>query len=151
MCFYERIDYACGDWKWGNMKERCPRQPRLGETCGAKLAAIESVTRTEQECRVCKELGTKRRRLQKELDRISRWSKPDTEFPSSLAKARRAASALEEAIQDITHKRVSVMMRVNNMPRETRFIFLGGGYYGPGRNSEVMVPRKTSDIQQHRH
>ena len=39
MCYFERIDYACGDWKWGNMKEQCPREWRTRETCGAKLSS----------------------------------------------------------------------------------------------------------------
>lgn len=73
------------------------------------------MTRTEQVCKFCQELGTKIR-PQKEIDRINRWGKPGTEFPASLAKAQRAACAFKEDIQDLHHKRVSVMTRINSMP-----------------------------------
>ncbi|KAI1623697.1 hypothetical protein EDD37DRAFT_632216 [Exophiala viscosa] len=49
MCYYARVDYRCGDWKWGNMKQRCPRQHRMGETCGAKLLDHESLVNVNEE------------------------------------------------------------------------------------------------------
>jgi hypothetical protein len=96
MCYYATTDYVCGDWKWGNMKERCPRQHRMGETCGAKLVHHESVTKSDQECKICQEMQIKVRRLRKEQDNIARWRKEGTKFLASIEKAERESCALRE-------------------------------------------------------
>jgi hypothetical protein len=117
MCYYATTDYKCGDWKWGNMKERCPRQHRMGETCGAKLVHHESVTKSDQVCKICQEIQVKERRLRKELDNIHRWEKEGNKFSASIDKARRESAALREQIDELESRRPSEVMKVNGQAR----------------------------------
>ena len=117
MCYYATTDYTCGDWKWGNMKERCPRQHRIGETCGAKLVHHESVTKSDQDCKICQEIQVKARRLRKEKDNIARWSKEGSKFSASIEKAQRESASLQNQIQELYAKRPSVAMKMNGQAR----------------------------------
>ena len=89
------------------MKQRCPRQHRIGETCGAKLVDLDSVERVDAECRKCYEIQVKHRRLRKEVDNIQRWSREGNKFRASIEKALREKTALEEAIRQLQRDRVS--------------------------------------------
>ena len=113
MCYYATTDYRCGDWKWGNMKLRCPRQHRMGETCGAKLVHHESVTKSPEDCRLCQEITIKQRKLQKERDNIARWSKEGNRFSASIEKAQREERSLENMIRDMWNRRPSIMTKKN--------------------------------------
>lgn len=62
MCFYARINFNCGDWKWGNMKQRCSRQPRIGETCNTKLVDTENLTIVDEDCGKCQKKAVGNRR-----------------------------------------------------------------------------------------
>jgi len=137
MCYYATTDYKCGDWKWGNMKLRCPRQHRMGETCGAKLVHHESVTKTNEDCRLCQEIKVKQRRLQKELDNISRWSKEGNRFSASIEKAQREAKQLEDTIRDLYNRRPSVMMKHNGQARGL----------GPGSAIPASAPASVNTYQ----
>jgi hypothetical protein len=117
MCYYATTDYVCGDWKWGNMKERCPRQHRMGETCGAKLVHHESVTKSDQECKICQEMQIKVRRLRKEQDNVARWRKEGTKFSASIEKAERESGALREQIEEMYSRRPSIAMKMNGQAR----------------------------------
>ncbi|KIW45770.1 uncharacterized protein PV06_04126 [Exophiala oligosperma] len=108
MCYYARIDFACVDWKWGNMKQRCPRQHRIGETCGARLADPDNIDRDGEQCRVCKEIEVKQRRKQKELDNIARWRREGNNFTASIEKAEREALQLQETIDELQNRRASI-------------------------------------------
>lgn len=130
MCYYARTDYSCGDWKWGNMKLRCPRQHRIGETCGAKLVHEESVEKVDEPCRKCTDIETKKRRLRRELDNIDRWKRDGNKFIASIEKAQREAKALERQIQDINAERVSVQMN-----RQAGGLGVGPGYSTTGSGS----------------
>ena len=107
MCFYARTDFKCGDWRWGNMKQRCPRQPRIGETCGAKLPDTDNLTRVDDLCRVCQEKAVKERRLQREKDNIKRWSQEGNKFQASIERAHREVRLLEDTIADLESRRTS--------------------------------------------
>lgn len=88
------------------MTERCPRQPRIGETCGAKLVAEEQVVRKDEECKVCQEIGVKQRKMQKLKDNIYRWKAEGNSFQASLEKARRDAAELESKIRSLETRRM---------------------------------------------
>lgn len=133
MCYYATTDYTCGDWKWGNMKERCPRQHRMGETCGAKLVHHESVTKSDQDCKICQEIQVKARRLRKEKDNIARWSKEGNKFSASIEKAQREAAALQEQIQEMYNRRPSIAMQMNGQAR-------GLGVVQPPATSRTSQP-----------
>lgn len=111
MCYYARTDYRCGDWKWGNMKVRCPRQPRMGEHCQAKLVDTENLTFIDEDCRLCQDIQTKTRRLRKEQDNISRWKSDNrNNFRASIEKAERESQQLQEAIREMTQRRPAVKL-----------------------------------------
>ena len=105
MCYYEQTAYSCRDWKWGNMKERCPRQHRMGESCGVKLVHDAFVTHSADKCRVCKDIEIKQRKLDKEKQNIARWSKEGKKFLASIEKAENEVEHLIEAIEMLESSR----------------------------------------------
>lgn len=104
------------------MKLRCPRQHRMGETCGAKLVDTDNVKKVDEDCKLCQEIGVKERKLQREKDNIRRWSREGGRFAASLERAQREAYDLEQTIRELRGRRVSISMSEN---WETRR--LGGG------------------------
>ena len=122
MCYYERDDYLCGDWKWGNMRQRCERQPRTGETCGAKLVAEEYRHRRNEDCRVCRDILTKRGRLQREQANIARWKKDGRKFEASIEKAERESRQLEDILRELYQRRPSYQLSKGGQgPRHGKF------------------------------
>src|SRR5207248_9323159 len=66
MCYFERTDYACGDWKWGNMKQQSARGWRTGVHCGANLSLDQCMTRSDSYCKICQDILVKKRRIKKD-------------------------------------------------------------------------------------
>jgi hypothetical protein len=106
MCFYTRTDYACGDWKWGNMKERCPRQHRIGESCGAKLSHIDSNIESTEICKTCTEIMTKQRRLNKAHIDLARYT-TERDLPALAAAKKREIRDIEQALRKLNEQRPS--------------------------------------------
>jgi hypothetical protein len=106
MCFYARTDYACGDWKWGNMKERCPREHRIGETCGAKLSHIDSNIESPQICKICTEIMAKQRRLAKARTDLARYT-TERKLPALAAAKQQEIRDIEQAIMNLNNQRIS--------------------------------------------
>lgn len=90
------------------MKQRCPRQPRIGETCGAKLVDTENLTRLDEDCRVCQEKAVKERRMAREKDNIRRWATEHGKFRASITKSTQEVLQLERALEDLEKRRTSV-------------------------------------------
>jgi hypothetical protein len=107
MCHYARTDFQCGDWVWGNMEVRCPRQHRMGETCGAKLSEMNSIIRAERYCGICRQINVKQRRLQRVTNNLDRWIQEGDKLPALVEKAIRDAANLRTAIYDLHKKRTS--------------------------------------------
>lgn len=91
--------------------ERCPRQHRIGETCGAKLIHQDHVTKNSDMCKVCQDIEVKRRRLSKVEDSIRRWTPERERFAASLDKARTERDELIERIKLLHSRRQSVQFR----------------------------------------
>jgi len=89
------------------MKQRCPRQPRIGETCGAKLPDTDNLTFVNDLCKICHEKAVKERRLQREKDNIRRWSLEGNRFLASIERANREVRQLGETIADLESRRTS--------------------------------------------
>ena len=106
MCFYTVTDYRCGDWRWGNMRERCPRQHRLGEVCGAKLVHPETSNKVDKSCRICENIEVKRRRLLKAKERVD-WKKRNGDFQNSIARVEEDISELMDEIAVLESSRES--------------------------------------------
>ena len=106
MCFYSVTDFSCGDWKWGNMRERCPREKRLGQVCGAKLVHPETSSRVSASCTVCANLAIKRRRLQKAQEQMA-WKRSNGSFENSAARLKEEMRDLCGEISSLESKRES--------------------------------------------
>lgn len=128
MCYYEQTHYSCKDWKWGNMKQRCNQQHRIGETCGRKLVHPEYLTESPDVCRFCKDIAIKQRKRLKELDNIARWKKEGSTFQASIDKALAEVEHLAEAIKDINSRRPSVVAGLNTSRQSTS---------APGRHGKL--------------
>jgi hypothetical protein len=85
--------------------------------CGAKLVDTENVTKVDDDCRLCQEIVVKQRRLQKEKDNITRWSREGRKFAASIEKAQGEARSLEETIRDMGSRRPSVVVQNNWVAR----------------------------------
>jgi septal ring factor EnvC (AmiA/AmiB activator) len=120
MCYYEQTLYTCRDWKWGNMKERCPRQHRMGETCGVKMVDTRNVYRADDQCRTCKDIEIKDRKLNKELQNIARWRKEGRKFLASIEKAENEVERLQDQIKLLRSNRSSVKadVEMNNRAKD---------------------------------
>lgn len=114
MCFYARRDFKCGDWRWGNMMERCPRQHRIGETCGAKLVHDDYREPVDEKCRICQDIEVKKRKLSKTQDNILRWRSQKGSFAALLEKAETEEDELCRKIELLNAQRESV--RVSGRP-----------------------------------
>lgn len=113
MCYYARTDYVCGDWRWGNLKLRCPREHRIGEACGLKLVHHESVVSMDETCRICQEIAVKNRRLQREKDNIERWTREGGKLAASIDKAHVEVNILENKIERLNGRRPAITTRQN--------------------------------------
>jgi hypothetical protein len=105
MCFYEMFRFECGDWKWGNFKQHCNKEYRMGETCGMKLV-LETYSQPSK-CRLCEKYHTKLRKREAECDRIKRWQS-EGKNPASVEKAYANVTQLDDEINALyseIHKR----------------------------------------------
>jgi len=98
MCFYEQYRFTCGDWKWGNFREHCNREYRMGETCGMKL--VYQTQQQPSKCKYCEKVDTKLRKRQTECERISRWQR-EGRNPASIEKSLEMIKQLDYEIQQI--------------------------------------------------
>jgi hypothetical protein len=98
MCFYEQYRFICGDWKWGNFREHCNREYRMGETCGMKL--VYQTAQQPSKCKYCEKADTKLRKRQTECDRITRWQR-EGRNPASIEKSMEIVKQLDSEIQQI--------------------------------------------------
>lgn len=103
------------------MMERCARQHRMGEVCGAKLVDEANITRRQEPCRTCQDIDVKKRRLQKIQDNIERWAPQGDVFQASLNKALGERAELVRKIDELqqTRPRVRLGESVNEESRNT--------------------------------
>jgi hypothetical protein len=111
MCFYDVYKFECGDWKWGNFRQHCNKEYRMGETCGMKLT-LENIHQPTK-CRLCEKYDTKLRKRKAECDRIERWQK-DGKNPASVEKSYANIASLDEEIRVIYDE---LSTRRNNIGR----------------------------------
>ncbi|OHW94950.1 hypothetical protein CSPAE12_06412 [Colletotrichum incanum] len=71
MCYFYQTLWQCGYWRWGQFKEQCNKQSRMGETCGLKLV-FETIVDPDR-CKLCYDAEKKYRRLDKMRRDIKRW------------------------------------------------------------------------------
>jgi len=131
MCFYEKFNFECGDFKWGNFKQHCNKEYRMGETCGMKLP-YEPI-QVQQKCRLCERYHTKLRKRQQEVDRIERWT-AERKNPASIEKSKDAIKALDVEINEIYNEIYSRRQNLGgrrNVPQVQNYNYSNGYYQQP--------------------
>ena len=89
----------------------------MGEVCGAKLADTHNLSFVDDDCRVCQDIETKKRRLRKEQDNIARWrSDRKNDFRASIEKATRESQILAEQIRELEQRRPSARLGRGGQP-----------------------------------
>lgn len=157
MCYYARTDYRCGDFKWGNMKLRCERQPRMGEVCGAKLADTHNLSFVDDDCRVCQDIETKKRRLRKEQDNIARWrGDRRNNFGASIEKATRESQILVEQIRELEQRRPSARLgppagRQGKSETRTSTANVSSHRLADSRHGGYAIPRIKEEPREREH
>jgi hypothetical protein len=133
MCYYERYDFSCGDHKWGNIKSRCELQFRLGETCGMAPRPLDGyIYRLQEQCRYCKDMKPKMRRIEKAESDIRRWQHDGPrKWRANIEKAQDDLQLLRRELLELNNKRSSVSRT------------LGSADYPilPHQLSSLIVPR----------
>jgi hypothetical protein len=114
MCYYERYDFSCGDHKWGNMKLRCELEYRMGETCGMAPRPLDGyIYRLQEQCRYCRDMEPKRRRIEKAESDIRRWQQDDArKWRANIEKAQDDLEILQRQLVELNNKRTSVSRRL---------------------------------------
>ena len=110
MCHFARTDFRCGDWRWGNMRSRCPWQPHIGETCGVKLSDTDDITFVDTNCKLCQQIGIEQRRIERLTERLGRWEREEAIFPASIEKAEGDIMTGIATIRQLQHRRPSVLL-----------------------------------------
>jgi hypothetical protein len=124
MCFYEMFRFECGDWKWGNFKQHCNKEYRMGETCGMKL--VLETFQQPTKCRLCEKYATKIRKRQAECDRIERWQR-ENKNPASIEKSYANIASLDEEIR-LVYDEISARRSNINGTRPTAQDYHAGHY-----------------------
>ena len=95
MCFYDQTVFGCGDFKWGNCKQQCPREYRSGETCGMKLV-MNCYPDNSTKCKTCVRIDTVLRKREKECSNIKTWQKDEKAGKKRSASIEKAYNAIDD-------------------------------------------------------
>jgi hypothetical protein len=127
MCFYEQYRFTCGDFKWGNFRQHCNKEYRMGETCGMKL--VDNTTMQPTKCKYCEKADTKLRKRQTEAERVVRWQQ-EGRNPVSIEKSMDTIKQLDTEIAQIYSEISSRRMALGgHSQRQPQYASSG---YGPG-------------------
>jgi|SRR2546423_7015211 len=112
MCFYERIDFLCGDHRWGTMRQQCPREYRTGESCrGVRLSHDDYISKANKKCNLCETLEIKERRYRKEHSSLMRFQEQQRcglRRGASIEKTLETLQDLEREMLELNKRRTSV-------------------------------------------
>lgn len=114
MCYYEMYLWECNDWRWGNFKQHCEKEYRMGETCGIKM-----IYRTQNVpgcCKLCEEINRKKRKHEKARADFDRF-KRDPQRQATAEVRLEEIQALEIQIKTLQDNRLAKMTNVGNSRR----------------------------------
>src|SRR4051812_35349165 len=103
MCFYDQHRMACECYKWGHFRQHCAKEYRTGETCGMRL--VMATYQSEDKCRLCTKIETKKRAARKEDERIRRWHKEGGRH-ASIEKSQRNIDDLHTEIWHLENEKL---------------------------------------------
>lgn len=169
MCFFAQAVWACGYWRWGQFREKCYKEYRMGETCGLKL--VYEINYKTTCCCHCTSIATKKRRMAKMSADVARWRQQRI-YPATIEKTELQMIALQQVIFRITKQHDAEIRRLrsdfcvplepcvselpNDWPSKTqaigvrnRHMAIDGTHDKPAHmvNSEIMVllrPRRLN-------
>ena len=99
------------------MKQQCPREWRLGESCGAKLSLDQCMSRSDSFCKTCQDILVKERRIKKEKENLARWKREPDKFRASIEKSESEITMLIRQVNELEQKRrIPVTSRENPLP-----------------------------------
>ncbi|KAF2157239.1 hypothetical protein K461DRAFT_289575 [Myriangium duriaei CBS 260.36] len=103
MCYYDVLVFTCGDYRWDKFRGRCPREHRMGETCGTKM--LYSQIASAAKCKYCQKIDVKLRKRQFELNRYNRWVAEGSKLRASMELSLQTIAELDAEIQRLTAQR----------------------------------------------
>ena len=115
MCFYEQYVYACRDWKWGNFRQHCQAEYRIGETCGMKM--VYQALGLPDKCKLCLKIEAKERRRAKHIDDYNRWRREPKRYQASIEKALGDIKVLEGEINGLKSEKHDRYRAIGNSRR----------------------------------
>ncbi|PIA95779.1 hypothetical protein CB0940_10652, partial [Cercospora beticola] len=115
MCFFECYKYSCRDWRWGNFRQHCNREWRLGETCDMKL--LYCTIDLPNKCTFCEKIETKLRKRERALSDRERWLEEPQRFHASIQKATEDIEVLEREITAAQAEKDRKYQNVGNTKR----------------------------------
>lgn len=98
MCYFDRTYWTCGLHRWGKFRQQCPKEYRLGETCGIKLVYDRTYKGTQ--CKLCDQIEKKQQRLRKMEQNIDQWRKEGNRR-ATIEKTEHDMAQTQDAIQKI--------------------------------------------------
>ena len=99
MCYFEQLRWECGYWRWSHFRQQCTKKCRTGETCGLKL--VYSVADKAGDCKLCKDIGKKKRRLEKMGRDIARW-RGEGNRVATIETTEEEAALVEQQVADLS-------------------------------------------------
>lgn len=75
------------------------------------MKLVFQTTRVAGECRLCADIGRKRRRIMEEEERLKRWKTEPARWGISISNSKRAIAELQDKIQDLTRQRRTKLSR----------------------------------------
>ncbi|KAI3570696.1 hypothetical protein IWW34DRAFT_774240 [Fusarium oxysporum f. sp. albedinis] len=94
MCYFDRVVWACGNWRWDKFRQQCNKEYRIGETCGLKL--VYERRDEEKKCKICDQVTKKENRIRRTTERMARLR--EWKLLASLEKCEEEVDSLKNEI-----------------------------------------------------
>lgn len=111
MCYFDNYKFACADWKWGNFRQHCQVEYRMGETCGMKM--VYQTLPLAEKCPMCEKIERKQRRLEKHKADYMRWQQEGGKYKCSMEKAVEEMQSLKAEIDKLTMEKQRKYLNVS--------------------------------------
>ncbi|KAK0726804.1 hypothetical protein B0T26DRAFT_637287 [Lasiosphaeria miniovina] len=101
MCFFDQTRWACGFWRWGNLRQQCTKEYRIGETCRLKL--VFETSHRPDHCKTCEQIVRKQCRIAKMKKDIARWTREGS-LMATIEKTERDIVKLQRSISTLSEQ-----------------------------------------------
>ena len=114
MCYYDMYRWECNDWKWGNFRQHCEKEYRMGETCGLKM--VYNTLAKQGDCALCEKINAKKRKLAKAYDDYQRFA-GDRQRQATAGVRMQECKDLQRGIKELEDGRAARINSVLNSRR----------------------------------